>query len=201
MFVFSFIKTTQANNKNIAATWSESGKVYIWDLTTPLEAVSDENKMKDYVKNNTPLPIYQFNGHQNEGFGMDWSNVEPGVLATGDRVKNIHIWKPRDNFTAWNVDQRPFVSHTASVEDVQWSPNEASVFASCSVDKSIKIWDCRVTPSKACMLTCNDAHDSDVNVISWNKNEPFIASGGDDAFIKIWDLRVFSVIKVSFFTI
>jgi ribosome assembly protein RRB1 len=43
------------------------------------------------------------------------------------------------------------------------------------------------------MLTANCAHDSDVNVISWNRNEPFIASGGDDGIIHIWDLRQFEV--------
>lgn len=43
------------------------------------------------------------------------------------------------------------------------------------------------------MLTANQAHDSDVNVISWSNNEPFILSGGDDGVLKIWDLRQFDV--------
>jgi len=48
-----------------------------------------------------------------------------GNLLTGDCKKNIHLWKPLDG--SWVVDQRPFVGHTASVEDIQWSPNEPTV--------------------------------------------------------------------------
>ena len=175
----------------MAASWSDTGTVYIWDLNEPLEATKNANVLSDYVKRNPQTPLFKFSGHLKEGFAMDWSPVVPGLLATGDCSKSIHIWKPTE--TSWNVDQRSYVSHTASVEDIQWSPNEQNVYASCSVDKSIKIWDCRAVPSKACMITCSNAHDSDVNVISWNRNEPFIASGGDDGVIKIWDLRTIQV--------
>lgn len=45
------------------------------------------------------------------------------VLATGDCRRDIHIWKP-NQAGSWDVDQRPLVGHTSSVEDIQWSPNE-----------------------------------------------------------------------------
>ena len=48
------------------------------------------------------------------------------------------------------------------------------------------------------MLTVSNAHDADVNVINWNANEPFIASGGDEGHLKIWDLRTLDKGQVSF---
>lgn len=149
--------------------------------------------MSDFVKQDSQLPCYQFNGHQTEGFALDWSPTVKGQLASGDCSKNIHVWKLVEG--SWNVDQRPYYGHSASVEDIQWSPSEDSVFASCSADKSIRVWDIRASPLKANMLTCESAHSTDVNVINWNHNEPFIVSGGDDSHIKIWDLRLFKVLK------
>ncbi|CAF1221412.1 unnamed protein product, partial [Didymodactylos carnosus] len=174
------IRCKLVGDRKLASTWSETGKVHIWDLTRLLHAVNDSSIMASYVRNQeSPKPLFTFNGHTTEG-----------VLVTGDCTKNIHVWKP--NGTGWFVDQQPYVGHTGSVEDIQWSPNEQSVFASCSVDKSIRIWDIRAVPSKACMLVEQNAHTTDVNVISWNNKEPFILSGGDDGFIKVWDLRQFS---------
>ncbi|XP_064594876.1 glutamate-rich WD repeat-containing protein 1-like [Liolophura sinensis] len=185
------IRASAYGDVHLAASWSENGKVYLWDLKRPLNAVNDSTVMAVYTRNEeSPAPIFTFPGHQVEGFAIDWSKTTPGRLATGDCKKNIHLWSPEEG-GCWKVDQRPYTGHSASVEDIQWSPVEDNVFASCSVDRSIRVWDARATPDKACMLTAADSHASDVNVISWNAHEPFIVSGGDDGVIKIWDLRKF----------
>ncbi|XP_074648374.1 glutamate-rich WD repeat-containing protein 1-like [Tubulanus polymorphus] len=189
------IRTTKLGDTNVAATWSETGKVHIWDLSRPFAALDDPTLMSSYTKNlESPEAIYTFTGHLVEGYAMAWSPTVTGRLVTGDCNKNIHMWTPKED-GKWNVDQRPYSGHTASVEDLQWSPNEPNVMASCSVDKSIRIWDVRAAPHQACMLTTEEAHTRDINVIDWNKTEPFIISGGDDGVIKVWDLRQFATGK------
>lgn len=46
---------------------------------------------------------------------------------SGDCKKNIHVWEPQEGGVSWKIDQRPFSSHSKSVEDLQWSPTEATV--------------------------------------------------------------------------
>jgi len=183
------IRVNTIDGHPFAATWSEIGKVHIWNLVNPLQATENHFKLERFEKVSDNIePVFTFAGHLSEGYAMDWSPVMKGYLATGDCTKGIHVWKPLEG-SSWIVDQRPYSGHTKSVEDIQWSPNEENVFASCSVDQSIRIWDIRVAPNKACMVTVDEAHTSDVNVISWNRHEPFIVSGGDDGVLKVWDLR------------
>ncbi|XP_054287071.1 glutamate-rich WD repeat-containing protein 1-like [Macrosteles quadrilineatus] len=189
------IRVTQNGDVVLCGVWSEQGKVTLLDLKPQLVSLEDPieaaARRKTGGRVGEPIrPLFVFTGHQSEGYGIAWCPTQPGVLATGDCRRNIHVWKPADNGASWSVDQRPLVGHSASVEDLCWSPNEPYVLASCSVDKTIRIWDTREAPTKACKLTV-EAHTSDVNVISWNEKEPLIASGGDDGFLHIWDLRNF----------
>ncbi|KAM8826998.1 glutamate-rich WD repeat-containing protein 1 [Synchiropus picturatus] len=184
------VRVTQRGDQSLAAVWSEKGQVEIFDLRPQLEAVHSSVAMAAFLKQQKEaMALFSFSGHMTEGFAIDWSPVVPGRLVSGDCNKNIHVWEPQEGGTSWKIDQRPFSSHTKSVEDLQWSPTEATVFASCSVDQSIRIWDIRAPPNS--MLSANEGHTSDINVISWNQSEPFLLSGGDDGLLKVWDLRQF----------
>jgi ribosome assembly protein RRB1 len=95
---------------------------------------------------------------------MDWSATKEGRFLSGDCDRFIYLYDAHEGH--WAADTTPFTGHSASVEDLQWSPSEVEVFASCSVDKTIKIWDARMKARPGLSV---DAHNSDVNVISWNK--------------------------------
>jgi ribosome assembly protein RRB1 len=170
---------------HVIATWSETGKVHVWNtqvLLDSLDAAATE-RIPTELK-----PVCTFAGHQEEGFAMDWSPVAAGRLLSGDCLRFIHLWEPRES--TWEVERSPFRGHLASVEDIQWSPTQKDVFASCGVDRTIRIWDARARNSS--ILTSENAHDSDINVISWNRIAAhLLVSGSDDSSFKIWDLRAF----------
>ncbi|XP_020102142.1 glutamate-rich WD repeat-containing protein 1 [Ananas comosus] len=173
---------------HICVTWADIGNVQVWDFSSYLNALAESETAVSRGDNSIHRhsPIIKFTGHKDEGYAIDWSPVVTGRLVSGDCNKCIHLWEPTSD--TWNVDGNPFVGHTASVEDLQWSPTEADVFASCSVDGTISIWDTRLGRSPAVSFK---AHDADVNVISWNRLAScMIASGSDDGSFSIRDLRL-----------
>jgi ribosome assembly protein RRB1 len=167
---------------NIVATIADTAQVHVWDVQHHLRSLDKPAT----AKHTTLAPLFTFAEHTQEGFAMDWSGVVAGSLVSGDCAGRIHLWKQQE--ATWAVDKTPFLGHTDSVEDLQWSPNEATVFASCSVDKTLRIWDTRARKSMVHIV----AHDADVNVISWNKRvSHLLTSGSDDGIVKVWDLRNF----------
>ena len=123
---------------------------------------------------------------------MDWASS--GVVAptglrllTGDIASKIFLnTSTASGFTTLGS---AFTSHTSSIEDLQWSPSEPTVFGSCSADRSVRVWDVR-SKGRQSVAGIEGAHESDVNVISWNKSTAYLMlSGVDEGGIKVWDLR------------
>lgn len=165
---------------HIVATWSENGHVYLWDLNQYIQALDAPPTSKL-----GPKTLIKSLKYSSEGYAIDWSHLVKGRLITGNCDKQIFVSEMHQS--TWIQDEVPFSGHSGSVEDLSWSPTEATVFSSCSSDKTIKIWDTRMKKGPAVSWK---AADCDVNVISWNKKVAYLlASGLDDGSFKVWDLR------------
>ncbi|KAG2437786.1 hypothetical protein HXX76_005406 [Chlamydomonas incerta] len=182
----------------VVAVWGDNAQVKLIDgskllaeLAAETEPTAANAKGKGGTNKAKPqdLKPLAMHSHSSEGYALDWSAVRPGRLASGDCRHKIHVWEPSEG-GRWAVGGA-HTGHEGSVEDLQWSPTEDTVFASCGVDRSVRIWDTRERGRP--MLTAAGAHDSDVNVISWNRGVTYmLASGADDGCIRIWDLRTFA---------
>ncbi|KAG0350501.1 WD40-repeat-containing domain protein [Gamsiella multidivaricata] len=179
------IRAMPQRDQQIAATWADTGKVHIWDLAPHIRALDQPGSV---IPESAKKPIYTVESHgRTEGFAMDWSETVPGRLLTGDLNGKIYMTTLNCSTGAVTPDRVPFVGHQSSIEDLQWSPSEKGVFASCSADQTVRIWDIR---SKKRAGLVAKVHTSDVNVISWNKKLPYmLASGSDDGVFSVWDLR------------
>lgn len=170
------------------ASWAETGKVHIWDVRPLVYALDTPGGSVD--KERTEKPRYTVDTHgRAEGFAMDWAVSDTGALRllTGDVHSKIYLTTSTP--TGFTTQKTPFTSHTSSIEDLQWSPSEATVFASCSADQSVRMWDVR-SKGRQNVAGIEKAHSSDVNVISWNRSTAYLLiSGGDEGGIKVWDLR------------
>lgn len=170
------------------SSWSETGKVHIFDVRPLIESLDVPGYSFD--KSRVHSPVFTITSHGlAEGFAMDWASSGPSSLRllTGDIHSKIFLTTSTPS--GFNALSQPFLTHTSSIEDLQWSPSEPTVFASCSADRSVQIWDVRSKGRKS-VAGIGEAHESDVNVISWNKSTSYLLlSGGDEGGIKAWDLR------------
>lgn len=172
--------TTSIPDPYHVATFSETGKVHVFDVRPYIDTLAGPSRPRQ----KTPLHTIPNHG-RTEGFALEWG--ETGLLS-GDITSKIYLTTLTP--TGFHTSPNPYLSHTSSVEDLQWSPSESTVFASCSADRTVRVWDVRAKGRRSVVSV--EAHEKDVNVISWNKGvEYLLLSGGDEGGLKVWDLRMF----------
>ncbi|QPG94215.1 hypothetical protein C2857_005394 [Epichloe festucae Fl1] len=169
----------------LTATMTESSNVFIHDVTPHLASFDNPGTTITAQQNK---PISTIRAHKTEGYAVDWSPMVPGgKLLTGDNDGLIYVTSRTDG-GGWVTDNRPFQGHTSSVEEIQWSPSEQSVFASASSDGTIRVWDVRSKSRKPAITV--QVSNYDINVMSWSRQTShLLASGADDGTWGVWDLR------------
>ncbi|OEH73935.1 wd g-beta repeat-containing protein [Cyclospora cayetanensis] len=181
----------------LTAAWSDMGVVGVWDIDKHLKRL-DEPGAAGPPPDPHQKPMYEFKGHGEEGFAMDWNPLHVGKLLSGDVAGQVFLWLPREG--GWDV-QPLFQSKKnkgtkkgplATVEELQWKPlddGKGEIFAASSNDGSIKLWDLRIgcsSPSAALI----DAHNSDINAMRFSPlHAHLILSGDEEGNAKVFDLR------------
>jgi len=171
--------------KTLTATLTENAELLIHDITPHLISF-DRPGTTITPQQNCSLAILKM--HRTEGYAVAWSPlVSTGKLITGDNDGKIFVTSASDG-GKFVADTRPFMGHTGSVEDLQWSPTEKMVFASAGTDGTVKVWDTRSKSRKPAVSVQASQHD--VNVLSWSKQTShLLATGADDGEWAVWDLR------------
>lgn len=107
-----------------------------------------------------------------------WSR-NANFLLCGDETGNIIYF---DKGMTWVHNVREM--HTGPVRSLSFSPSETK-FASCSDDRSVRIWDYRSgKPDKE-----YTDHLSDVKCCEWHPHRSLVASGSKDNAVKLFDPR------------
>jgi WD40 repeat protein len=80
--------------------------------------------------------------------------------------------------------------HTDTVWALAFSPDD-TLLASCSSDRTIKLWD----PATNLCIATLEGHTDQVHAISISADGQFLISGGNDAAIRIWDIQKQELIR------
>ncbi|CAK8535759.1 unnamed protein product [Lathyrus sativus] len=150
-------------------------------------AASDDKYIRVY-NHEKMEKIIEFEGHKDYIRSLDIHPFLPYVVsASDDQVLKLWNWKK-----GWSCDET-FEGHSHYVMQVAFNPKDPSIFASSSLDGTIKVW---TIDSPTSNFTI-EGHLKGVNCLDYfesNENQ-YLLSGSDDYNAKVWDYNSKECIK------
>eukprot|EP00929_Paragymnodinium_shiwhaense_P048410 TRINITY_DN2447_c0_g1_i1.p1 TRINITY_DN2447_c0_g1~~TRINITY_DN2447_c0_g1_i1.p1 ORF type:complete len:916 (-),score=266.62 TRINITY_DN2447_c0_g1_i1:115-2862(-) len=184
-----------------------SGNVFIWDYNTQalvkqievcnlpvrsakfvtrkqwIVTASDDMHVRMF-NYNTLEKVHEIEAHNDYIRALAVHPSMPYLLSAADDM-SIKLWD-------WDQGLRSatqtFEGHAHFVMGCVWNPKDSTIFATCSLDRSLKVWG--TGGSNACHFTLN-GHQKGVNCVEYapTGEKPYLISGSDDFTVKIWDYQ------------
>ncbi len=129
--------------------------------------------------------ISSFQAHQQTVFSMAFSEISKSLISVGKDAK-VKKWKYKED--EFYLDQE-LVGHIFPIHDIVLN-QEKRLFATSSMDKTIKIWDLeQFKLLKVIDFGRHGGHKNSVNKLYWSDYQDLLVSGSDDKNISVWKLN------------
>ena len=144
---------------------------------------SDDNLLRVF-NYNTAEKIKTIEEHTDYIRNIAVHPTQPYVLSCSDD-DSIRMFDWDKHWAKVNT----FADHEHYIMAVAFNPKDPNMFASASLDKTIKIWTVGTTKSTANYSLIG--HEAGVNCVDFSRDleRPHLASGSDDGHVKLWDYQ------------
>lgn len=147
--------------------------------------------------------LYSLTAHRSDITQIVWS-PDSSLLATGSLDSTVKIWAASDGQLLNSmivVTNLPPPDDRAAVFSVGWDPTGTKLVFGAYEDGTVRIWDQTTLNSPEMMMPGNVpgvlyGHGGGVISFSWHPNGNFLASGGEDGTVRIWDVGTGQAIEV-----
>lgn len=124
--------------------------------------------------------VCSYKKHTDWVYTLTWSPNGERIASAG-RGQGILIWDAR-NGTHYLTCGAP----QDQINCIAWSPKPDSQYmAVAGKDKTVLVYNLIDGTEEASLK----GHEQSVNVVVWSPDGQFLASGGDDAIVRIWDIK------------
>ncbi|KAJ9063260.1 Coatomer subunit beta' [Entomophthora muscae] len=139
-----------------------------------------DDKQVQVFNYNTLEKVISFEAHADYIRSIAVHPTLPLILTSSDDLK-IKCWDWEKGWKCLQV----FEGHTQYVMQVTFNPKDTNTFASCSLDKTVKVWNLGSSTPNYTL----EGHKNGVNCVDYytGADKPYLISGADDKTAKIWD--------------
>ncbi|KAI7905116.1 uncharacterized protein BX663DRAFT_501815 [Cokeromyces recurvatus] len=119
---------------------------------------------------------------------------ESWVASTSNQ--KLLVWNL--NYTGSRAIEHVFHAHTRAISDINWSPHQPDILATCSVDTYVHLWDLREPQTRSkdqdddrkMRPTCSfTPWNAAATQVKFNRKSEHLLASAHDKEVKIWDLR------------
>lgn len=126
---------------------------------------------------------YAWAAHVNSVFTLAYT---PGfqMLISGSRDARLKAWNAGQDYSL----EKEVVAHLFAINHVNFSP-DGKHFVTCSMDKSIKVWDAAsMQLLKVIDKARHAGHGTSVNRLLWTNYNNQLVSASDDRTLSVWNI-------------
>ncbi|KAI9189125.1 peroxisomal targeting signal 2 receptor [Blastocladiella emersonii ATCC 22665] len=146
-------------------TGSGDGSIKLWDIGL------------------NEFPVANWAEHQREVFSVNWNQVDKSQFASASWDRTIKLWAPGHATSLLTL-----AGHHECVYSAVFAPDAATILASGSGDRTLRVWDTRSAAAGPASTVI--AHNHDVLSVDWDKYRPTVVyTGSADHDVKAWDTR------------